>query len=243
MLVDADVQAARGKGKFLLARQRGRHAVGAAVNCRGRLDIVLHALQADPAAGVARERVAEQAVVEDLLDAGGIEHRDHGVHEGEFGLVRRRRAFARVVVAHQGQDAAVPRRAGVVGVAEDVAGPVDAGTLAVPQAEDAVVLAFAAQLGLLRAPDGGRGDVLVEAGLELDVVLLKQRADALERRLEGRDRRAAIARDVARRIEPGLAVAFLLHQKQADDGLRSGQDLAVFRKIELVLEADDMLDH
>ena len=46
-------------------------------------------------------------------------------------------------------DAAVLGCAGVVGVAEDIAGAVDAGPLAVPDAEHAVVLAFAAQLGLL----------------------------------------------------------------------------------------------
>ena len=32
--------------------------------------------------------------------------------------------------------------------------------------EDAVVLALAAQLGLLRAPDRGRGEILVDAGLK-----------------------------------------------------------------------------
>ena len=37
----------------------------------------------------------------------------------------------------------------MVGVSEDVAGPVDARAFAVPDAEYAVVFAFAAQLGLL----------------------------------------------------------------------------------------------
>jgi hypothetical protein len=71
-----------------------------------------------------------------------------------------------VVVAHQGQHAAMRRGAGQVGVAEHVAGPVDARPLAVPDAEHAVVLAFAAQFGLLRAPAGCRGQFLVEPGLE-----------------------------------------------------------------------------
>ena len=55
------------------------------------------------------------------------------------------------------------RRAGEIGVAEHVAGAVDAGPLAVPDAEHAIELAFAAQLGLLRAPQRGGGEVLVEA--------------------------------------------------------------------------------
>ena len=78
-----------------------------------------------------------------------------------------------MVVAHQGEHAAVLRGAGEIGVAEDVAGAVDARALAVPHAEHAVVLALAAQLGLLRAPDRGGGEVLVEAGLEEDVVLVE----------------------------------------------------------------------
>ena len=52
-----------------------------------------------------------------------------------------------MVVAHQRQHAAVARGAGEVGVAEHVAGAVDARPLAVPDAEHAVEPAFAAQLG------------------------------------------------------------------------------------------------
>ena len=118
-------------------------AVDAAVDRGGGLDVVLHALDADPHAGKARQREAEDAVVEDLLHAGRIEHGDHVVDEGELGLVGAGRAFAGVVVAHQGEHAAVLGGAGVVGVAEHVAGAVEAGALAVPHAEHAVVLALA----------------------------------------------------------------------------------------------------
>ncbi len=85
-----------------------------------------------------------------------------------------------MVVAHQGEHAAMLRGAGGVGVAEHVAGAVDARPFAVPHAEHAVVLAFAAQLGLLRAPQRGGGEVLVEAGLEHDVVGLEHALGALE---------------------------------------------------------------
>ncbi len=159
-------------------------AVDAAVDGGGRLDVVLHALDADPHAGKARQREAQDAVVEDLLHAGRVEHRDHVVEEGELGLVRAGGAFAGVVVAHQREHAAVLGGAGMVGVAEDVAGAVDAGALAVPDAEHAVVLAFAAQLRLLRAPQRGRRQVLVEAGHELDVVRLQDALGAQHGRLE-----------------------------------------------------------
>jgi hypothetical protein len=78
--------------------------------------------------------------------------------------------LGRVVVAHQGNHATMLRGAGEIGMAEDVAGAVHARTLAVPDAEHTIELAFAAQLRLLRAPHGGCGKILIHAGLELDVV-------------------------------------------------------------------------
>ena len=109
-----------------------------------------------------------------LLHAGRVQDRDHHVDEVIFGLVRGGGGFGGVVVAHQRQHAAMLRGAGEIGVAEDVAGAVDARPLAVPDAEHAVELALAAQLGLLRAPDRGGGDVLVDAGLEPDVVFVER---------------------------------------------------------------------
>ena len=62
------------------------------------------------------------------------------------------RGFRGVVVAHQGEHAAVLRGTGKIGVAEHVARAVDAGAFAVPHAEDAIERALTAQFGLLRAP-------------------------------------------------------------------------------------------
>ena len=165
------------------------HAVEAAVDHRRGLHRLVHALERDPGAGEARHRPAVEAVVDDLLHARRIEDRDHQVDEVEFGLVRGGGGFRRVVVAHQRQHAAVLRGAGEIGVAEHVAAAVDAGALAVPHAEHAVVLALAAQLGLLRAPDRGGGELLVDAGLEHDVGRL--RAIAWRAGTAGRGRRAA----------------------------------------------------
>ena len=65
------------------------------------------------------------------------------------------------------------RRAGGVGVLEHVAAAVDARALAVPHREHAVVLRAGEQVDLLRAPDGGGGEVLVDARLEPDVAALE----------------------------------------------------------------------
>ena len=116
-----------------------------------------------------------------------------------------------MVVAHQRQHTAVFGRAGEVGVAEHVAGAVDAGPLAVPDAEDAVVFALAAQLRLLRAPQRRCRQFLVDAGLEDDVVGVEQRRDPHELLVETAERRAAVAGDVAGGVEAGAAVALLLH--------------------------------
>ena len=123
----ADVEAARRHPER--AGDDGRRAVERAVDGGGRFDRVLDAFQPDPGAGEARQGEAEQPVVDDLLDAGRRQDRDHRVDEGVFGLVRRGRGFAGVVVAHQRQHPAPGRRAGEIGVLERVAGAVDAGPL------------------------------------------------------------------------------------------------------------------
>ncbi len=81
------------------------------------------------------------------------------------------RALAGVVVAHRHQHAAVARGAGEVGVAEHVARAVHARPLAVPEAEDAVDLLARIGFDLLGAQHGGGGEVLVDGGQELDLVL------------------------------------------------------------------------
>ena len=124
-------------------------AVDAAVDRRGRLDIVLHALDADPHAGKARQPETQDAVIENLLHARGIEDRHHVVEEGELRLMCAGRTLAGMIVTHQCEHTAVLGGAGMVGVTEDVARAVDAGALAVPDAEHAVVLAFPAQFRLL----------------------------------------------------------------------------------------------
>ena len=138
-----------------------------------------------------------------------------------------------MVVAHAGEHAAQWRRAGEVAVAEGIARAIDARALAVPHAEHAVVAAFAEQLGLLRAPQRGRGEVLVDRRLDLDVVVVEKPAGGGELLVEAAERRAAIARDVARRVMARRQIALALQHRQAHQGLDAGQEdpavgLAVF---------------
>src|SRR5215467_15772975 len=133
--------------------------------------------------------------------------------------------------------------AGKVRVAEGVAGPVDSRPLAIPHAEHAIETALAAQFGLLRAPQGGRSEVLVGGGVKPDVVLREDGTRAHELLVERAERGAAIAGHVAGRVETGPAVALLLHQREADEGLKAGHEDAVFAKVIFVVEADRLERH
>ena len=78
-----------------------------------------------------------------------------------------------MVVAGEREHAAIARGAGRIGVLERIDRAVDARALAVPDAEHAIDLGAREQADLLAAPDRGRGEVLVQAGHEGDVVLLR----------------------------------------------------------------------
>ena len=234
-VVPADVEAARRRRK--VARLDRDDAVERCVDHGGRFDGVLDAFQADPDAGVAAERPAERAVIEDFLHAGRRQHRHHRIEEGEFRLMGGGGGFGGGIVAHQRQHAAVARGPREIGVAEDVAGAIDARTLAVPQRVDAVEAAFAAQLRLLGSPDRGRRQLLVEAGLEMDVVGGEKVRQFEELLIEPADRRAAIARNEAAGVEPDAPVALLLLDEQARDRLRAVEQHARLRQVETVGES------
>ncbi len=240
-VAQADVEPAL--GHLEIGRDDDVDAVQAAVDHRGRLDRLVHRLHRHPGAAKARHRPAVEPVVENLLHARRMQDRDHHVDEVIFGLVRGGGGFRGVVVAHQRQHAAVLRRAGEIGVAKHVAGAVDARALAVPEPEHAVELALAAQFGLLRAPQRGRGDVLVDAGLELDVVLVERTLRADELLVEGAERRAAIAGDVACGVDAGAAVALLLHEAEPHDRLEAGDEDPALGEIVFVVERDVIERH
>ena len=159
------------RGQLEVSRYAHLHARRVDLH-RGRaLDNIGAELERHPTARVARHGPAVQAEVEDLLHAGRRQHRYGAGREDMFALMRQRRRTRRVVVAGHHQHAAGRAGAGKVGMLEDVATAVHAGALAVPHREDAVALGTRQQVQLLRAPDGGGGEVFVDAGAEAHVVL------------------------------------------------------------------------
>ncbi len=119
---------------------------------------------------------------------------------------------------------------------EDVAGAVDAGTLAVPHGEHAVVFALATEFRLLRAPDRGRGQVLVNAALETDIVLAEKRGGALKLAVQSAKWRSAITGDVACGIEAVTPVQLLLHQAESHQRLEPGDKHMAVAEIVFIVE-------
>src|SRR5690606_22824771 len=103
---------------------------------------------------------------------------------------------------------------------------VDARALAVPDREDAVVFRVGEEIELLAAPDGRCSEILVHAGLEMDVVLLEEFARAPELLVIQAERGAAIAGDETCGIQPGGKVALPLQHGQPDQCLGAGQENA-----------------
>jgi hypothetical protein len=231
----ADVQAARRHRKVL--GQHDAHALRVELD-RGRgLDDLLDRFHRRPHAGEAAHRQGVQAEVEDLLHAGRKEHRKAAGLEDVVALVRGGRALGDVVVAGQGDDAAVLGGAGHVGVLEHVGAAVDAGALAVPDAEDAVVLLrVGVEVELLRAPHGRGRQLLVDARLEDDVLRRQVGLRRPQRLVVAAERRAAVAADEAGGVQAEHGIALLLQHRQSDERLRAAHEGAAGLQAVLVVE-------
>eukprot|EP01034_Spumella_vulgaris_P016367 gene16367-20909_t len=84
-----------------------------------------------------------------------------------------------------------------------------------------IAKALAAHFGLLGSPAGSGGEILIEAGLEHDIARLQNTLGRLELIVDGANGRAAVARDISRRIEALPPVPLGLHQNKAQNGLRA----------------------
>jgi hypothetical protein len=143
-----------------------------------------------------------------------------------------------MIVAGEEQHAAMRRGAGGVGMLQRIGRAVDAGTLAVPDAEDAVDGGALVEIDLLAAPHGGGGEVLVDAGLELDAAALEEALGRPQCVVIGAERRAAIAGDEAAGLEPRGGVALHLHDRQPDERLDAVEIDAPRLQIVFIVERD-----
>ena len=199
---------------------------------------VVDAFERHPAAGEARHGDAEEAVLQDLLHAGGVQGRHQRVDHRVLALVRGGAGFADVIVAEQHQHAAVRGGAEQVAMADRVARAVDARALGVPDREHAVVAGLAVEPDLLRAGAGGGGQVLVDGGAVDDVVGVEMRPCPLELLVVGPQRRAAVAGDEPGRVQPGGKIALALDQRQPHQRLDPGDEDPPRSGRVLVVEGD-----
>ena len=159
-------------------------------------------LHADPHAGRAGQRDAVAAEADDLLGRARVEHRQAVAGERALGDARDGGGLAAGVVAGEHQHPAGRVGAADVAVAQRVARAVDAGRLAVPDADHAVDAAAVAGHLDLAAPDRGGGQLLVHGGHEREARVLLQLGGAGEGLVEPAERAALVAR---RRTTPWTA--------------------------------------
>ena len=98
-----------------------------------------------------------------------------------------------MIVTHREQDAAIRARPRSVAMAYSIHGTIQARRLAVPEAVHALVPGAREQPYLLRSPNGGRGQILVDAGLKNDPVLREQGLLLPEFAIQATEGRAAVA--------------------------------------------------
>ena len=113
-------------------------------------------LQPGPQAAHARHRNAVAAQVKRVLHVDWAQHRNVQVDQSCIGAARQRRGLRCWVIAHNSQHAPAVVCAGMVGVTDCVARPVEPWRLAKPQSDDAVVGTLAECLRKLRAHDRRR---------------------------------------------------------------------------------------
>ena len=124
-----------------------------------------------------------------------------------------------MVVTGDQQHATHGGRSAMAHVLERIAAPVHAWGFAAPHREDAVVRAVADQLDLLRSPNCGGGQLLIDAGQKLDLSGIELLLRVPERFVDTADRGPAISRNKTSRVQTGGLVAPFLNQHQAHERL------------------------
>ena len=225
---DAHVHAEVHVRRELLAveHQVGRDEIQARridVGGAGAVSHVGDALHADPQARQTGHVVAVQAEVENFLDVARVQRGHADVEQHRLGLAGEGGALAARVVADDGEHAAVLADAGVVGVLEGVAGAVNTRCLAVPHAGDTVELLLADGVHHLGAPDGGGGEVFVQAVDELDVVFEEKLLLLDQGRVEHADGRPAVAGNEHAGLEAATFVGANLVEGQPNQRVNAAE--------------------
>src|ERR1700689_2239003 len=106
-----------------------------------------------------------------------------------------------MIVASQRQYAAMPGRAGRIGMLERIDGTVYPRSLAIPDPEHAIDLGSRKQSDLLAAPYGRRRQIFVQSGDEGDIVRLQKRLGTPQGVVVHAERGTTISRDKSSGVE------------------------------------------
>ena len=173
-----------------------------------------------------------EAEIEHVLHVGREEHRHVQAGEQRLGGARQGGRLAGGIVSHHGDRAAGARYAHEVAVPERVGRAVEARSLAVPEAEHAVVARAGQGSGHLASPRRRGAQLLVQPGHVAHVVLGAELALALELLVETAERRALVAGHEGARVQSEAAVGPVLVERQPDQGLDAGeQDAALLQDV------------
>ena len=165
-----------------------------------------HDLHCCPEARDPRQGDGVHSKVQDLLHVARIEDRHVEVDQGGVGTGRQRGTLGGRVVTHDCDGASVARRAGEDSVSQCIAGTVQAGGLAVPDSEHAVVTAVGLLGDELRAHDGRCGQFLVDGRLVHDGQVGDEGGSPGDLNVEASEGGALVAGDEGRRVQPVGAV-------------------------------------
>ena len=167
----ADMDAAFGE---IEVRHDDRTRFGGEIDGGAGFDRVGGGLEANPGAGKTAHGQPEQAIFDEFVHRGRREEGHEGRLEIMVGLVGQGGRFGAMIVTDDGQDAAVGRGAGGIGVFEHVHGPIEAGALAIPDAENAIDRCARPHADVLRPPDCRGAEFFVDARNENNVALGEQ---------------------------------------------------------------------
>ena len=158
-----------------------------------------------------------------------------------FGRINEDDSIRAVIVTGKAQHATVFCRTSRIAVTKHIAAAINAWPLAIPDADDAVVVRARRQLKLLRAPDRRCGKILVHARLKLDAEFVEVATRGHQLLVVATQRRSAIAGDEGGGIEARRAVAAHLRHRQTNQRLRACQeDVAAALRI-FMIETDPAL--
>ncbi len=123
-------------------------------------------------------------------------------------------------------------------MSEHIARAVNAWPLAVPDAENAIEIGLAEHGKLLRAPDAGGGQILIHAGLEMNVVVLEKGFRLPQALVIEAKGRSAIAGDKSAGLEACRRIALSLHDGNTHQRLRAGDEHLPLFQLILVVKTD-----